>query len=71
MVVLKLRINAVNKDTSYTQDPAILPVDTGTSLLFLSTLKCWKVQCSVTKQDTETDYVMKLLSTITGKLLFH
>ena len=41
---------------------------TGTSSLFLSSLKCQIVQCPITKQHSETDGVMKLRSAITIEL---
>ena len=44
---------------------------TATSSLFLLTSKCWTVRCPVTNQVSETDYVMKLHSMITEKLLMH
>ena len=64
---IKLRINASDKSTGNKRDKAI--ADTyRTSLLFLSTLKCYTVLYPITKWDSETDYVTKLHSMITTEL---
>ena len=64
---IKLRINAGDKSATTKKDNAIAEAY-GISSSFLLTLKCQTVRHLITKQASEIDYVMKLLSTITTEL---
>ena len=62
-----MRINAKDKNTSELVKMQLLPAHMGTSLFFLSTLKCWTAQYPITNWGSETDYVTRLCSMITGE----
>ena len=66
---MKLRINAESKDATNAQDDVIAKAYGNTLIIPLDFEML--VQCHVTNRDSETDCVMKLLSTITEKLSMH
>ena len=64
---IKLRINAGDKNTSNAQDKAIADVYRNKFIIPLD-FEMLEVQHPITKQASEVDYVMSLLSMITTEL---